>query len=105
MTEIHTFKSFEDNDTVYFTMAKDPCDIINSNGIWYTYGFVGYKYNSGEHGNANGIDKLYGFRFKIGSATHYGWLKANLATNYKTFTIKEVAYHKTANTPIKAGEK
>lgn len=93
-------------ESYYMLTTKNSGDVISSASTkWYDYGYAGVKYNSEQLGNANGTDKYYGFRFKIGSATHYGWMKANLAANFKSFTIKELAYHKTANTQIKVGEK
>lgn len=49
--------------------------------------------------------KLVGFKFKSGLNTHYGWLKIGLSFDYKTFTVIEGAYHKNADSEIKAGAK
>lgn len=92
--------------TMEVLTAKNSGDAINSTSTdWTEESYIGYKYNSDQIGHANGSDKIFGFRFKIGSDTHYGWVKTNLASDYKTLTIKEIAYNKTANAEIKAGEK
>ena len=48
-------------------------------------------------------DKYFGFRFLIGTSTHYGWARFDVATNAASFTIKDYAYNATPNTAIPAG--
>ena len=58
--------------------------------------------NEGIAGKGNSI---IGFRFLIGADLHYGWLKLNVSSDYRTITIIEAAYDKRPNTSILAGEK
>lgn len=54
-----------------------------------------------------GTTSYMGFRFKLGSNTHYGWAKVvitgNSTTGY-TATFQQIAYETTPNTPIGAGQ-
>lgn len=54
-----------------------------------------------------GTISYMGFRFKIGTNTHYGWAKVlitgNSTTGY-TATFQQIAYESTPNTPIGAGQ-
>lgn len=62
------------------------------NDITFTsYGFTG--------------DRLVGFKFKVSGSVHYGWVKANVSSDNLALSITDGAYHKVANTAIKAGEK
>ena len=58
--------------------------------------------NEGIAGKGNSIS---GFRFLIGTDLHYGWLKLNVSSDFRTITIIEAAYDKRPNTSILAGEK
>ena len=56
-------------------------------------------------GTANtGNDVYLGARFLIGTNTHYGWVRINVATDASSVTIKDYAYNATANGPINAGQ-
>lgn len=68
--------------------------------IYNTYG--GEKFKDGLQGKG---DKYVGVKFKIGEATHYGWLKVNVDANGVKITVKEAAYNKVADETLKAGEK
>ena len=61
-----------------------------------------FNFNEGFQGKG---DKYVGVRFKIGSGTHFGWLKVNVANNAGKITIKEVAYNKVAGETLNAGDK
>lgn len=76
-----------------------------SSATWNYFGYLGAKYGSETTGNAGAGDKFYGFRFKAGANTHYGWIKINVASDFKSMTVKELAYHKTPNTEIEVGAK
>ncbi len=92
--------------TLPIVTTKNSGDKINSSSSnWENNSYVGYKYNSAQVGIAGGGDKLIGFRFKAGANTHYGWMKVNLSSDYKTLTIKELAYNKTPDAEIAAGAK
>jgi hypothetical protein len=68
------------------------CKIAGLSGI-KNYGFAGKG------------DLLVGVRFMIGSQLHYGWMKVNASTDYKTIIVKEVAYDIRPNVEVRAGEK
>jgi hypothetical protein len=57
------------------------------------------------YGFAGKGDLLVGVRFMIGSQLHYGWMKVNASTDYKTIIVKEVAYDIRPNVEVRAGEK
>jgi hypothetical protein len=91
---------------IYLVTPKNSGDKISSaSSLWTYYGFLGFKQGPYEFGSAGSGDKSYGFRFKVGANTHYGWIKVNLADDYKSLTVKEYAYHKTPNTEIAVGAK
>jgi hypothetical protein len=50
-------------------------------------------------------DKYIAVSFKVGSGSHFGWLKVNVDANATKITIKEVAYNKVPGETLKAGEK
>jgi len=45
-------------------------------------------------------DKYLGFKFTVGTGTHYGWARLSVAANAETITIKEYAFNATPNGPI-----
>ena len=49
-------------------------------------------------------DKFIGVQFKIGSNTHYGWARLDVATNGNIWTLKDFAYNKTPDASINAGQ-
>lgn len=50
------------------------------------------------------IDMYIGFKFISGSNEHWGWMKASVAADASTVTLKEYAYEDDPNTPITAGQ-
>lgn len=95
-----------DGDTSAFLTPKNSGDKINAaSSNWLYYGYAGYTYGTDKKGIAGAGDKFIGFKFGLSDGPHYGWMKINLSTDYKTFKIIELAYHKTANTEIAVGAK
>jgi hypothetical protein len=94
------------SETFKIPTSKNNGDKINpSSANWTERADVGFAYLGEEIGFAGDGDKYYGFRFSAGDGIHYGWLKVNLTADYRTLTIKELAYHKTPNTEIAVGAK
>lgn len=62
-------------------------------------------YPDDNYGFAGKGDILVGVRFMIGAERHYGWMKINASSDYKTVIVKEVAYEIRPNVEIRAGEK
>ena len=62
-------------------------------------------YPDDNYGFAGKGDVLVGVRFMIGTERHYGWMKINASADYKSVTVKEVAYDIRPNVEIRAGEK
>ena len=58
-----------------------------------------------KYGFAGNGDVLIGIRFMIGTQLHYGWMKINAASDYKSIIVKEVAYDIRPNVEVRAGEK
>lgn len=63
----------------------------NENKWW---GFADFYYATG--------DKYMGCRFKISDAWHYGWVRLDVGVH--GITIKDYAYHATANAGIETGQ-
>lgn len=51
-----------------------------------------------------GADIYLGSRFKIGTNTHYGWVRISIPTAVSQATVKDFAYNATPNTAITAGQ-
>jgi hypothetical protein len=45
-------------------------------------------------------DKYLGFKFTVGTGTHYGWARLDVAANAETITIKEYAFNATPDGAI-----
>lgn len=52
----------------------------------------------------DGNDGYVGLHFKIGTATHYGWARIQVATTGESIIIKDFAYNTIANEPIVVGQ-
>lgn len=50
--------------------------------------------------NGGAIDEFLGFAINKNGKTHYGWAKLDVATDGKSFTLKEYAVNLTPNEPI-----
>lgn len=114
-----SLQTFPDLNIQYFYIASLNLNaIINDetgDDLRYNYTYIGSEYidslsNKIHIGALRGNgDKYLGFKFKKAiqnsGTMHYGWIKLNVSADNKIVTIKEVAYHKTPNTPINAGEK
>lgn len=57
---------------------------------------------------ANSGNKFLGLRFTIsdlsGTTTHYGWVRIEVRSDVSDWLIKDYAYNKTPDAPIKAGQ-
>jgi hypothetical protein len=73
--------------------------IGSPNEIFLAY-YGGSTNNGGAFLNQEGYVPL---RFKIGSNTHYGWVRVAINANCTEFTVKDFAYENTPNTAIVAG--
>lgn len=92
--------------SIPFSTVKNSGDKLNSSSAnWEIKSYFSYKENSTSLGFAGDGDKFIGFRFKAGLNTHYGWMKMNVASDYKTLTVKEVAFNKTPDAEIEVGAK
>ncbi|MEZ5053666.1 MAG: hypothetical protein R2807_02680 [Chitinophagales bacterium] len=84
--------------------------ISGGSSTWYRNGYIfEVEKTPGnpetKYGYAGSGDILVGIRFLIGTELHYGWMKININTNYKTIKVKELAYDIRPNVEVKAGEK
>lgn len=97
---------------IYTSVLKqlNEDDVIDSNSVGYNntgdvvlrvfkgpdlfgyFGFYDDKY------------KFIGIKFKIGTETHYGWLRLRLSFDKKTCTLLDGAYQKLADKKIAAGD-
>ncbi len=49
-------------------------------------------------------DRFVGVRFQLDGATnHFGWIRVNVAADYRSVTIRDYAYNTTPDTTIAAG--
>jgi len=53
---------------------------------------------------ATGVDQCIGVRFMVGTNTHYGWVRIQLASDLSTTTVKDYAYKTAPNTGLNCGE-
>lgn len=66
----------------------------------YNSGFTSLNWNGG-FGNFIGVtDKFIGVQFKIGTNTHYGWIRMDVSVNPTSWTIKDFAYNATPDATI-----
>lgn len=81
---------------------------IGTSGNWVGMGDCSMtNWSDGSPVFSVGTTSYMGFRFKLGSNTHYGWAKVvitgNSTTGY-TVTFQQIAYESTPNTSIGAGQ-
>ena len=94
-----------------FIKPLNKNDLISGgSSTWYRYCnfFVDVKSPGNpeeKYGFAGKGDILVGVPFMIGTERHYGWMKINASTDYKTIIVKEVAYEIRPNVEVRAGEK
>jgi len=93
-------KTLSKNDSINVVSFLDWSFDCNIFEIEKTIGNTEEKY-----GFSGKDDMLIGIRFLIGTELHYGWLKLDVAADYKSAIVKEVAYDIRPNIGIKAGEK
>ncbi len=97
---------------IYTSVLKqlNEDDAIDSNSVVYNNtGNVVLRVFKGPDlfgyfGFYDAAEKLIGIKFKIGSETHYGWLRIQLSFDKKTCTIIDGAYQKLADKKIGAGD-
>jgi len=89
---------------------SDPINSMPSSSAWvnaYPYGLLNASSCFNGYGNSNWCDnktnKYLGLRFKIGTETHYGWVKLDINASGSRFTIKEYAYVEQADIGLTAG--
>jgi hypothetical protein len=100
----------EINGDAYAKQLNSNDLISGGSSTWYSYAsileFERYPGTPDEnYGYAGKGDILVGIRFMIGSERHYGWMKLNASSDYKSIIVKELAYEIRPNVEIKAGEK
>lgn len=81
--------------------------ISSGNNLMASYARGDMNWNSCAYPNSqfcDGNDGYLGFHFAIGTDTHYGWARVQVATNPLTMTIKDYAYNSVAGEPIEAGQ-
>lgn len=67
--------------------------------------YLGGVYGTYSIGNWLGVnDKYMGVRFRIGTNTHYGWVRLSVSPNADTITIKDYAYQTLPGVGITAGQ-
>ncbi|QQR96728.1 MAG: hypothetical protein IPK18_07310 [Sphingobacteriales bacterium] len=93
-------KTLSKNDSINVGSVLDWSFDCNIFEIEKTIGNTEEKY--GFYGKEN---ILVGIRFLIGTELHYGWIKLDVASDYKSAIVKEIAYNIRPNIGIKAGEK
>lgn len=98
-----------DGDEYIISLNKNDL-ISGGSSTWYRYATIfeldrdpgDPEFNNGFAGKG---DVLLGVRFVIGSQLHYGWMKINATSDYKSIVVKEVAYDIRPNVEVRAGEK
>ncbi|OMP30591.1 T9SS type A sorting domain-containing protein [Mangrovimonas sp. DI 80] len=94
--------SFMGTENGYNWISTTPLDIgqaISSGQNWFQgNGFIAGGYST----SIATPNKYVGLRFKLGSNTHYGWVR--LDVNANNITIKDYAYNTTPGESINAGQ-
>lgn len=102
-----------------YPFALDEGTVIDANQTWQSGGGQILRYTDSA-GNSCGFssnwcdnagdndditDKFLGFKFKIGTDTHYGWARLDIigTNNVESWLVKDYAYEATPDTPIAAG--
>lgn len=97
------------SDEYIKTLNRDDL-VSGGSSIWYSYATI-FELDRDpgnpeeKYGFAGNGDVLIGIRFMIGTQLHYGWMKINAASDYKSIIVKEVAYDIRPNVEVRAGEK
>ena len=102
----------------YYAAALNKNTLINdetADDLHYAYTNIGSEYldslgTKTQIGALKGKGDTYiGFKFKKaaqnGGTIHFGWIKINVSADNRQVTIKEIAYHKKANSTIKKKKK
>ena len=93
-----------------YPFALTNGDAISSGaGSWFnngfSNGFQSLNYAACSFGNWCSVtDGFLGLRFNIAGNTHYGWVRLDVDGDGSVWTVKDFAYHDTADTPITAGQ-
>ena len=104
------FLTQEINSEEYAKPLNNNDLISGGSSTWYRYcTFFEIEKSPGnpeeKFGFAGNGDILIGVRFMIGTERHYGWMKVNASSDYKTVIVKEVAYDIRPNVEVRVGEK
>ncbi len=109
------------SNTVYVPSALALNTPINASASWKTspatYGtqtlavkvdvtIPAFGYSGTETGGnwLGETDKYLGVKFTVGTNTHYGWIRLDVASDASSAVIKDFAYDATPDAPILAGD-
>jgi hypothetical protein len=92
--------SMNNGDSISGTNANWQDQTVNG-GAQYLAGVYG-SYSIGNWIGVN--DKYMGVRFRIGTNTHYGWVRLSVSAGADTITIKDYAYQTLPGVGITAGQ-
>lgn len=84
-----------------FQNGQGVIGLIQDVGFGAPFSAYGYTTSSGSF---LGTEAFIGARFDISGATHYGWVRVEMAADGTSMTIKDFAYDATAGTAINAGD-
>ena len=99
--------SAEDAEDIMQDTYIKAAEKISTQKRWTTYGYVGLKLGATITGIGNGADKYVPVIVQNPSTFkyHFGWLRVNLSSDFKTFKVIDGAYNIIAETPIAMGAK
>ena len=100
------------NRYYYYPFALDFNDPISAAATWQTHSsqIMEYQCYRSSQWCYGVTDKYLGLRFKIGTNTHYGWIRLDVDITTANWKIKDYAYNATLSAipnqgePILAGE-
>lgn len=80
---------------------------ISTQKHWAAFGYVGLKLGASIAGIGNGVDKYVPVIVQNPSTFkyHFGWLRVNLSSDFKTYKVIDGAYNIIAEIPIAMGAK
>ncbi len=103
---------YVDSTQTYFVTNKvknmfsgEQPELKSSKSEWYNFVFTGAKTGPQLRGYAGVGDVFIPILLIVSPNIHYGWVRINVSSDYRTFKVLDAAYHLTPDTPIKMGAK
>ncbi|MBK8352234.1 MAG: hypothetical protein IPL21_11230 [Saprospirales bacterium] len=107
----HAYMYIDSTQTYFITYklknmasGQQPA-LLSTKTEWYNIVFAAVKATPNNRGFAGVGDVYIPIIFLDGANKHYGWIRLNVSSDYRTIKVIDGAYHITPDTPIKMGDK